>query len=124
MALIARLGDTSSHGGTIITCAAVTRVEGQLVARVTDLHSCPIPGHGITPIVNGSGNFKTEGQITAVYGSQAGCGAIIMPSSTVSNAPLEAPSGAGKFGGPLVLAGPDYPGGPNNVAAKDSFIMG
>lgn len=124
MALIARIGDGSSHGGTIISCSAVTKTEGALTARVGDLHSCPIPGHGVTIIVNGSGNFRTEGKITAVYGSQAGCGAIIMPSSTVSNAPLESPSGSGKFGGPLVLAGPDYPGGPNNVAAKDSFIMG
>ena len=117
MALIARLGDTSTHGGTIITCCAVTRVEGQLVARVTDLHSCPIPGHGITPIINGSGNLKTEGKITAVYGSQAGCGAIITPSSTVSNAPLEAPSGAGTLDGRFVLGGPAIP-------EKDTFIMG
>ncbi len=98
MALIARLGDSSSHGGSIITCSAVTKTEGVLTARVGDLHTCPIPGHGVTKIVNGSGNFKTEGKITAVYGSRAGCGAVITPSSTISNAPLESPSNAGRLG--------------------------
>jgi uncharacterized Zn-binding protein involved in type VI secretion len=117
MALIARLGDSSSHGGSIITCSAVTKTEGVLTARVGDFHSCPIPGHGITPIVNGSGNFKTEGKITAVYGSIAGCGAIIYGGSTVSNAPLESPSGSGRFGGPLVLGGPNTP-------TDKSFILG
>jgi uncharacterized Zn-binding protein involved in type VI secretion len=117
MALIARLGDSSSHGGTIITCAAVTKTEGILTARVGDLHTCPIPGHGVTAILSGSGNFKTEGKITAVSGSQCGCGAIIIAGSTVSNAPLESPSGSGKLGGPLVLGGPDIP-------SDNTFIMG
>lgn len=98
MALIARIGDSSTHGGRVITCAAVTKAEGKLIARVNDLHVCPIPGHGTTIIVNGSGNYKTEGKITAVYGSQAGCGAVIIPSSTSSFAPLESPSGAGHLG--------------------------
>ena len=117
MALIARIGDSSTHGGTIISCCAITRVEGKLVARVTDLHSCPIPGHGITPIVDGSGNYKTEGHITAVYGSSTGCGAIITPSSTVSNAPLESPSNVGHLGGPEVLGGPD-------ISLNKTIIMG
>jgi len=98
MALIVRLGDSSSHGGSIITCAAVTKTEGILTARVGDLHSCPIPGHGVTQIINGSGNFKTEGKITAVYGSKAGCGAVIYSGATVSNAPLESPSGSASLG--------------------------
>ena len=117
MALIARLGDSSSHGGTIITCAAVTTTEGILTARVGDLHSCPIPGHGITSILNGSGNFKTEGKITAVSGSSTGCGATIIAGSSVSNAPLEAPSNSGRLGGPLVLGGPSVP-------TDNTFIMG
>ena len=117
MALIVRLGDSSDHGGKVIQCAAVTKTEGILTSRVGDLHVCPIPGHGITPIVNGSGNFKTEGKITAVYGSKAGCGATILASSSVSNAPLESPSNSGRFGGPLVLGGPNTP-------PERSFIMG
>lgn len=110
MALIARLGDGSSHGGVIISPVATkTRTEGILTARVGDLHVCPVPGHGITPIVSGSGNFRCEGSPTAVNGSITGCGAIIIAGSTVSNAPLESGRGAGRLGGPAVLGGPDIP---------------
>ncbi len=45
----ARLGDVSSHGGVIITSAVRTMVNGIPVARMGDLHVCPIPGHGVTP---------------------------------------------------------------------------
>jgi uncharacterized Zn-binding protein involved in type VI secretion len=121
MAKIATLGDFSSHGGTIISSASLTQADdptnADLIARVGDLHSCPIPGHGVTPIVNGSGNFKTEGKVTAVVGSICGCGAVIIQGSGSSDAPLESPVGAGTFGGALVLGGPAIP-------AENTFIMG
>ena len=98
MPAVARLGDTSSHGGVIITSASKTRTEGILTARAGDSHSCPIPGHGVTPIINGSGNFKCEGMVTAVTGSITGCGASIIGGSTKTFAPLESPSTAGALG--------------------------
>lgn len=88
MAAIARLGDLSSHGGTIISSASQTKINGILVARVGDLHSCPIPGHGITAITTGSNKFTCEGNIVAVVGSACGCGAIITSGSGDSTAPL------------------------------------
>jgi len=104
MPFVARLGDQSDHGGVIISVTTqYTNAEGKLVARVTDLHSCPIPGHGITPILTGSGNFFTEGHITAVDGSVCGCGAKIIASATKTAAPLEVPTNAGTFGGPTTL---------------------
>lgn len=116
VSLIARLGDSSSHGGVIITSASVTRTEGILTARVGDLHVCPIPGHGVTPITNGSGNFKCEGSITAVDGSICGCGAVITAGSSSSFAPLESPSNAGRLDS-AVLGGPEIP-------AENTLIMG
>ena len=98
MPAVARLGDTSSHGGVIITSASKTRVNGILVARVGDSHSCPIPGHGITAITSGSSNFRCEGMVTAVTGSITGCGASIIGGSTKTFAPLESPSTAGVLG--------------------------
>ena len=83
---VARLGDPSSHGGVIISSASLTNVEGQLVARVGDLHSCPIPGHGVTPIVNGSSNFICEGSIVAVDTSVCGCGESIIATASVTGA--------------------------------------
>lgn len=110
MAKIARLGDPSSHGGYIISVTTiVTNAEGKLVARVGDLHFCPLKGHGITPIINGSGNARTEGKITACAGSVAGCGAVIQPTSLFTDVPLEPPSNAGRLNGPAVLGGPIIP---------------
>ena len=78
---VARLGDGSDHGGTIISSASRTTVEGALVARVGDLHSCPIPFHGITPILTGSSQFKCEGALVARTSSTTGCGASIIGGS-------------------------------------------
>ena len=75
---VARLGDSSSHGGVIITSASKTIVEGKLVARVGDSHSCPVPGHGVTPIVTGSPQFTAEGALVARTSSLTGCGALII----------------------------------------------
>jgi uncharacterized Zn-binding protein involved in type VI secretion len=74
---VARLGDTSNHGGTIITAASSTFINGKLAARKGDLHSCPIPGHGVTPITSGSDSVIVEGRPIARIGDTVGCGAII-----------------------------------------------
>ena len=87
MSQIARLGDGSSHGGHIISSAAITFVNGIKVARVGDLHSCVLPGHGTTAITNGSTTVKVEGKFIALQGvSLAACGAIINTGSPNTNA--------------------------------------
>ena len=77
---VARLGDTSSHGGAIATSATKTRCEGALVARVTDILDCPI--HGPNAIVTGSPKFYCEGQQVARTGSTTACGATIIGGAT------------------------------------------
>lgn len=79
---VARLGDKSDHGGKIISSAQKTFAEGQLIARVNDMHDCPIPGHGVTPIQTGSEQHTVEGQKTARTSSVCGCGAKIIGGST------------------------------------------
>lgn len=81
----ARLGDSSSHGGVIITGAMRTVVNGQPAARMGDLHSCPLPFHGITPIVTGSPDTMTEGKPNARLGDVTGCGAVIVTGSPNCN---------------------------------------
>lgn len=73
---IARLGDTSTHGGFIITSADRTYCEGEKIARVGDLLDCPI--HGINPIVSGSGDHYVEDQACARSSSTTACGAVII----------------------------------------------
>ena len=77
----ARLGDRSDHGGTIITGAARTYVDGIPAARKGDMHSCPVEGHGVTAIVTGSVRTTIEGQPAARIGDRTGCGAIIISGS-------------------------------------------
>lgn len=81
MAGIARVGDTSSHGGTIISGASKTFVNGKQVARVGDMHSCPIAGHGTTAITSGSTTVFIEGAAVARIGDSIGCGAVISTGS-------------------------------------------
>ena len=83
----ARLGDITSHGGVIITGASLTLDNGIPVARMGDLHSCPIPGHGVTPIITGSLTTITEGKPNARIGDMTGCGAVIVTGSlnTIDN---------------------------------------
>jgi len=76
---VARLGDTSTHGGAVITSALRTDVEGQPVARMGDLFLCP--KHGVKPIVSGSTQTFVEGAPVARLGDKVACGAILMPNT-------------------------------------------
>ena len=78
MPRVVRLGDTSSHGGTVISSALKWHCEGALIARKGDFHSCPIPGHGVTAIVSGSGKYQCEGEPIAREGDICGCGAALI----------------------------------------------
>ena len=80
MSQVVRLGDSSSHGGTVITASSRVRVGGVLVARAGDLHSCPVPGHGITAIASGAVRCKVEGSPVARAGDAVGCGAVLSAS--------------------------------------------
>ena len=74
---VARLGDTSNHGGTITTASSKNlNVNGKAVAVNGDLHSCPISGHGMTPITS-TATTKSNGQSVVTVGCVAGCGAVI-----------------------------------------------
>jgi len=77
---VVRLGDQSNHGGVMITAGSQHVAGGIEVCVVGSLHSCPIPNHGVTPIVTGSPAFKSGGQLVArgdgAGGSVTGCGAI------------------------------------------------
>lgn len=76
MPKVARLGDTSDHGGGIISSCSKWRDTGQLIARKGDTFDCPI--HGPNPIITGSGKWKCEGQEIARNGDETQCGAKLI----------------------------------------------
>lgn len=78
---VARLGDRCDHGGPIITASSTRTVDGIKCARVTDLYSCPLPGHGVNPIVTGSTCATVDGLKLARVGDKTACGATIVSGS-------------------------------------------
>lgn len=80
---VIRLGDPTSHGGTVITASSQTIIKGKQVARVGDLVACPIPGHGVNPIIEGDANFIDEGKSVALQGHKSACGCSLI--STLSD---------------------------------------
>ncbi|MBJ7547260.1 PAAR domain-containing protein [Pseudomonas sp. OA3] len=61
------------------------------VARLSDQHSCPIPGHGVTPVASSSPDTIFNMLGAARVGDVCGCGAVItvgFPSVAVNYRPL------------------------------------
>jgi uncharacterized Zn-binding protein involved in type VI secretion len=76
MPLICRLGDTSTHGGAVITSASKSLAEGALIAREGDILDCPL--HGPNPIVEHSAKMLAEGKWVARHGDHTACGAALI----------------------------------------------
>ena len=85
MTAVARLGDTSDHGGTIISASSNVNANGKGVARQGDMHTCPIKDHGTTPLTAITTKTK-NGQLLITVGAKAGCGATIVSGSPNVNA--------------------------------------
>ena len=79
MPLVIRLGDTSDHGGAVITSSRDYKAEGIFVARIGDILDCPI--HGPNPIVEGSVKHLNNGQRVARHGDHTACGAALIASA-------------------------------------------
>jgi len=75
-----RLGDKTSHGGTVIEASAHTGSGNTAIARVGDKTSCPIKGHGTNPIVSGDATMIVDGKPVARNGDKTSCGAVLIAS--------------------------------------------
>jgi len=78
---VIRLGDTTSHGGKVISCAAEhLTVLGRAVACIGDLCSCPLPGHNGCTIVSGNDRHQVDGRAIAFENDMTSCGAKLISS--------------------------------------------
>ena len=75
------LGDKTSHGGKIISASSSIIVNEKNTALVGDLVSCPIPGHGTNPIVEGWPHRTFNGREVAVDGCKCQCGCTVISSA-------------------------------------------
>ena len=76
---VARIGDTGSHGGAIVTGSPNVTVNGIPIARVGDTYLCSI--HGPNPIVQGSLKTTANNLQIARIGDPTACGATIISGS-------------------------------------------
>ncbi|MET0855816.1 MAG: PAAR domain-containing protein [Telluria sp.] len=75
-----RLGDKTSHGGTVIEASPTTTSGDIAVARLGDKTSCPLPGHGSNPIAAGDPTTIVDGKAVARHGDKTACGATLIAS--------------------------------------------
>ena len=79
------VGDTTDHGGTVISGAAMSDVDGRKIARVGDQVTCPRKGHGrVTTIVTGDPTCLIDGAPVARHGDKTACGATLIASQSVT----------------------------------------
>lgn len=83
---IIRLNDKTTHGGVVITASSIHTIHNLGIARVGDMVNCPLPGHAINPIIEGSPTFTIDGRQVALHGHHSACGCALissMPSASV-----------------------------------------
>lgn len=73
-------GDASDHGGTVLSDvkSSTVKAKGNFIALDGCGHSCPVTGHGTTPITATVEKSYINGKLVITKGAKAGCGAIIL----------------------------------------------
>lgn len=80
---IVRLGDRTTHGGVVTTASLIHTAHGIGIARMGDMVTCPLPGHGINPITEGSPVFSVGGRKVALHGYKSACGCALIASIAI-----------------------------------------
>jgi len=75
------LGDTTDHGGEVISAAPVATAGGKPIARLGDMVACP-RCRGIFPIVQGNPAMCFDGGAIAYHGCTVACGATLIASQS------------------------------------------
>jgi len=75
---VIRIGDPTSHGGTVTSATARLNIMGKDVARKGDTCSCPMPGHSGCTIAAGDPNHTIDGVPVAYEGHKTTCGATLI----------------------------------------------
>ena len=76
---VIRLGDTTDHGGEVISVVHKPTDLGKPIACIGDMVKCP-KCKGTYPIVEGDLNCKIEGIPVAFEGHKTECGAALISS--------------------------------------------
>jgi uncharacterized Zn-binding protein involved in type VI secretion len=77
---IVRLGDLTSHGGKVISASTTHLIGGIGIARIGDMVACPISGHGVNAIVEGTATYLIGERRVALHGHHCACGCTLVSS--------------------------------------------
>ncbi|HAI3446644.1 TPA: PAAR domain-containing protein [Escherichia coli] len=75
------LGDKTTHSGAVLSASSTMIVNGKNVALIGDKISCPVIGHGINAIVEGSPHRTFNGRAVVVDGCKCLCGCKVISSA-------------------------------------------
>lgn len=78
---IIRKGDKLTSGGEVITATSSFKVEGKMAARVDDLVSCPLEGHGVNRIVGSTPQYRSDNGDLAFDQYYCECGCQVLTSA-------------------------------------------
>ena len=81
MRKVIRLGDSTSHGGVVVSATSRYTVGDIAVARLGDKCTCPKKGHNSCVIVEGDSNWTIDGIPVALEGHKTSCGAVLLSTS-------------------------------------------
>lgn len=70
-------GDTTSHGGKVVTSSSTSDTNGRRWALLGDMVACP-KCHGIFPIIQGNATNVEDGKPVAYDGCKTACGAVLI----------------------------------------------
>ncbi len=71
-----KLGDKTSHGGSVIEASTLSNTGGVGIARMGDKTVCP--KHGSNPIISGDSSLIIDGKPAARHGDKTACGASLI----------------------------------------------
>ncbi|EJN24502.1 MULTISPECIES: PAAR domain-containing protein [unclassified Pseudomonas] len=77
---IIRLGDSTSHGGTVLEAFSQTDLNGKPMSGVGHKVVCPLC-KGVFPITQGSALLDVGGIAVALHGMKTACGASLIASN-------------------------------------------
>ncbi|WP_250487966.1 PAAR domain-containing protein [Caballeronia sp. GaOx3] len=87
--LIILVGDSTDHGGKVVTGSSTHKIGGRSVARLNDLVDCPqkYPDgrpHGVNKIIEAHPTFAIGGRRVALHGHHTECGCTLIGSTSAS----------------------------------------
>ncbi|MEN9658185.1 MAG: hypothetical protein RL571_1650 [Pseudomonadota bacterium] len=80
MKKVIRIGDPTSHGGTVLSGSPYRVLYKKNVARLGDIVSCPQNGHTNCVIIEGDPSWLVDGKPAALEGHLTSCGAVLFSS--------------------------------------------